>query len=152
MSTKRILLVEDDADHEALTRRAFEKGQIDAEVVVARDGEQALDYLFGTGHYAMTGPAPTPSVILLDLRLPRLSGLDVLRRLRAEERTRNVPVIILTVSTEQTDITHTYHLGANGYITKSLELDNFTETLGRISRYWLERDGASADLSQTATR
>src|SRR5437867_1705525 len=115
MTHNIILLVEDNPDDEALARRALRQNNIRNEIVVARDGVEALDYLFGTGAYAGRDTSVMPHVILLDLKLPRLDGLEVLRRLRADERTRLLPVVILTTSTEERDVIAGYNLGTNGY-------------------------------------
>lgn len=134
---KIILLVEDNADDEALAIRALKKSNILNEVVVARDGAEALDYLFGTGAYAGRDlPAP-PQVVLLDLKLPKISGLEVLRRIREDARTRMQPVVILTSSTEEQDLTAGYGLGANSYIRKPVDFDQFSEAARQIGLYWL---------------
>jgi two-component system response regulator len=117
-SERPILLVEDNPDDEALTLRAFNKNRIANEVIVARDGVEALDYLFGTGSHAGRDLSVAPAVVLLDLKLPRVDGLEVLRRVRADARTNLLPVVILTTSREQQDIYEAYQLGANSYIRK----------------------------------
>jgi len=132
-----ILLVEDSADDEALTLRALRKNAIANEVVVARDGVEALDYLFGTGDYAGRDTAEQPRVVLLDLKLPRLDGLDVLKRLRADSRTRLIPVVVLTASDEEKDLLASYDLGANSYIRKPVDFARFTEAVGQLGLYWL---------------
>ena len=137
MSTKTILLVEDNPDDEALTLRAFKKCNILNDVVVARDGQQAIDYLFGTGAHAGRNVADLPAVILLDLKLPKLDGLEVLRRLRADERTKLAPVVILTSSREERDIIEGYRLGANSYIRKPVDFVQFTEAVKQLGLYWL---------------
>lgn len=139
MSTtdKTILLVEDNPDDEALTLRAFRKSNILNPVVVARDGVEALDYLFGTGSHAGRDPADQPQVVLLDLKLPRLDGLEVLRRLCADPRTRLLPVVILTTSNEEQDIVSSYQLGANGYIRKPVDFEQFIEAARQLGLYWL---------------
>ncbi len=134
---KIILLVEDNADDEALTLRALRKNNIANEVVVARDGVEALDYLFGTGDYAGRDTSEQPQVVLLDLKLPRLNGLDVLKRLRADPRTRRVPVVILTASDEERDLLDSYDLGANSYIRKPVDFAQFMEAVGQLGLYWL---------------
>ena len=138
MATDRpILLVEDNPDDEALTLRAFAKNKIANPVVVARDGVEALDYLFGTGSYAGRDIAAAPSVVLLDLKLPRIDGLEVLRRIRADSRTRLLPVVILTTSKEQQDIYEAYSLGANSYIRKPVNFEKFIHAVGQLALYWL---------------
>lgn len=136
MNEKPILLVEDNPDDEVLTLRAFSKNQITNPVVVARDGVEALDYLFHTGPHAGREPA-APAVMLLDLKLPRIDGLEVLRRVRADERTALLPVVILTTSREQQDISEAYSLGANSYIRKPVDFDKFIQAIGQIGLYWL---------------
>ncbi|MBE0690627.1 MAG: response regulator [Anaerolineae bacterium] len=132
-----ILLVEDNPDDEALTLRAFKKNNISNEVVVARDGVEAIDFLFGTGMYAGRDIHIMPQIILLDLKLPRLDGLEVLRRLRADKRTKLLPVIILTSSKEEMDLINGYSLGANSYIRKPVDFPQFTEAIRQLGLYWL---------------
>lgn len=136
-SERPILLVEDNPDDEALTLRAFHKNRIANEVVVARDGVEALDYLFGTGAYAGRDLSVAPAVILLDLKLPRVDGLEVLRRVRADARTNLLPVVILTTSREQQDIYEAYQLGANSYIRKPVDFEKFIYAVGQLGLYWL---------------
>ena len=131
-----ILLVEDNADDEALTLRALKKNNITNKVVVARDGVEAVDYLFGTGSYAGRDPQDLPRIVLLDLKLPKLNGFEVLEKLRADQRTRLLPVIILTASKEQRDIVHGYALGANSYVRKPVDFEQFVEAIRQLSRYW----------------
>jgi len=138
MATDRpILLVEDNPDDEALTLRAFKKNRIANEAVVARDGVEALDYLFGTGIHAGRDTTNAPAVVLLDLKLPRIDGLEVLRRLRADDRTRLLPVVVLTTSKEQQDIHEAYSLGANSYIRKPVDFEKFIHAVGQLALYWL---------------
>lgn len=132
-----ILLVEDNPDDEALTLRALAKNRIANEIVVARDGVEALDYLFGTGTFAGRDVALLPQVILLDLNLPRLGGLEVLRRLRAEPATASVPVVVLTSSKEDRDLVDSYRLGANSYVRKPVDFVAFVEAARQLGLYWL---------------
>ena len=137
MDTRPILLVEDNPDDVALTLRAFRKNHILNEVVVARDGVEALDYLFCTGPFAGRDPAQEPAVILLDLKLPRLDGMEVLRRLRADPRTKLLRVVVLTSSKEEADVVRSYSLGANSYIRKPVDFDSFMTAVGQLGLYWL---------------
>ena len=134
---KVILLVEDNPDDEALTLRALKKNDIQNQVIVARDGAQALNYLFGTGEQKECGPSPSPQLVLLDLKLPRVDGLEVLRRIRADERTRLLPVVILTSSKEQRDLVEGYGRGANSYIRKPVDFGQFVEAVRQLGLYWL---------------
>ena len=137
MDDRVILLVEDNPDDEALTLRALKKNNILNEVVVARDGAEALDYLFGTGRYSGRDVSVQPPLVLLDLKLPKVDGLEVLRRLRADERTRLQPVVILTTSKEERDILAGYKLGANSYIRKPVDFEQFMEAVRQLGLYWL---------------
>jgi CheY-like chemotaxis protein len=137
MDNKMILLVEDNPDDEALTLRALKKNNILNEVVVARDGVEALDYLFSSGMYAGRDMSVMPQFILLDLKLPKIDGLEVLRRLRADDRTKLLPVIILTSSKEEQDLINGYSLGANSYIRKPVDFSQFTEAVRQLGLYWL---------------
>lgn len=132
-----ILLVEDNPDDEALTLRAFKKNNIGNEVVVAHDGVEALDFLFATGMYAGRDTSQMPEVILLDLKLPRLDGLEVLRHLRADDRTKLLPVVILTSSKEEHDLISGYSLGANSYVRKPVDFTQFMEAVRQLGLYWL---------------
>ena len=134
---KFILLVEDNPDDEALTLRALKKNNIANEVVVARDGAEALDFLFCQGAGATRNPQEKPAVILLDLKLPKIDGLEVLKRLRADERTRLFPVVILTSSKEEQDLINGYRLGANSYIRKPVDFNQFVAAIGSLGLYWL---------------
>ena len=135
--TKRILLVEDNPTDEKLTLRAFRDCGIANEVVVARDGAEALDYLFGTGPYAGRDLHDAPAITLLDLKLPRIEGLEVLRRVRADERTRLMPVVILTSSKEDEDIARGYALGANAYVRKPVDFGEFLQAARSLGLFWL---------------
>jgi CheY-like chemotaxis protein len=137
MSNKSILLVEDNPDDEALAIRAFNRHHIGNEVVVAHDGAEALDYLFGTGTYADRDISIKPTVVLLDLKLPRLDGIEVLRRIRADERTRLLPVVVLTTSSEEQDMLDSYSLGCNSYIRKPVDFLQFSEAIRQLGMYWL---------------
>lgn len=136
-SDKIILLVEDNPDDEALTLRALKKNNILNEVVVARDGVEALDYLFGTGSHAGRDTTLQPHLILLDLKLPKIDGLEVLRKLRADPRTSLLPVTILTTSSEEPDVLKGYQLGANSYIRKPVDFGQFMEAVRQLGLYWL---------------
>jgi two-component system, response regulator len=137
MEDKIILLVEDNADDEKLTLRALKKNNIRNEVVVARNGAEALDYMFGTGAYAGRDMNLMPQVVLLDLKLPKLGGLEVLRRLRANDRTKLIPVVILTSSNEEQDRINGYGLGANSYVRKPVDFNQFSEAARQLGLYWL---------------
>lgn len=137
MKNKIILLVEDNPDDVELTLRALKKNNILNEVVVARDGAEALDYLFGEGAYADRDMGIMPAVILLDLKLPRIDGLEVLQRIRSEERTKFLPVVILTSSKEEKDLVNGYKLGANSYIRKPVDFNQFIEGVRQLGLYWL---------------
>lgn len=137
MDMKSILLVEDNPDDEALTLRALKKNNIQSRVVVAHDGAEALDYLFGTGAYASRDTSLMPTLVLLDLKLPKLDGLEVLRRIRADERTKLLPVVILTSSREEQDILRGYNFGANSYIRKPVDFAQFSEAVKQLGVYWL---------------
>jgi two-component system response regulator len=137
MDSKTILLVEDNADDEALTFRALMKNNIGNHLVVAHDGAEALEYLFGTGQYSGRDVKAGPQVVLLDLNLPKVSGLEVLRQLRANERTRNLPVVILTSSNEEQDRLQGYDNGANSYVRKPVDFNQFIESVRQLGLYWL---------------
>jgi two-component system, response regulator len=132
-----ILLVEDNPDDELLTLRAFKKNNVKDAIVVARDGVEALDWLFCTGLHAERDPELEPRVILLDLKLPRLDGLEVLRRLRADARTALIPVVVLTSSRQDEDILASYRLGANSYVRKPVEFEGFLSAAAALGQYWL---------------
>ena len=137
MEEKTILLVEDNPDDEALTLRALNKNNIRNRVVTAHDGVEALDYLFSTGAYAGRDVRDLPQVILLDLKLPRIDGLEVLRRVRADGRTRLIPVVILTSSKEEGDLVKSYGEGANSYVRKPVDFTEFVEAVNKLGMYWL---------------
>lgn len=137
MNEKIILLVEDNPDDVALTIRAFKKNNILNEVVVANDGVEAIDYLFGTGKYAGRDISVLPTVVLLDLNLPRIGGMEVLRRMRSDDRTKLVPVVILTSSKEEQDVINGYKLGCNSYIRKPVDFNQFMDAVKQLGIYWL---------------
>ena len=137
MSEKIILLVEDNPDDEELTLRALKHNHIMNTVVVVHDGGEALDYLFVSGNFAGRDPSLLPQVILLDLKLPKVSGLEVLERVRADERTKLIPIVILTSSSEDEDIINGYKLGANSYVRKPVDFKGFTEAVHQLGLYWM---------------
>lgn len=137
MSNKLVLLIEDNIDDERLTLRALRKNNIMNEVVVAYDGEEGLDYLFGRGTYAGRDMDVMPAVVILDLKLPRLSGLEVLRLIRADESTRKLPVVVLTSSADQNQIEECYLSGANSFIEKPSDAGDFSEMVLQLGMYWL---------------
>src|SRR5215475_35210 len=137
MEESVILLVEDNPDDEALTLRALKKNNIRNEVVVARDGTEAVDYLFGTGAYAGRDLSTMPHVVLLDLKLPKMDGFEVLERIRSSEATKFLPVVILTTSNEDQDRLRGYGLGANSFVRKPVEFDKFIEAVRQLGLYWL---------------
>jgi two-component system response regulator len=137
MNDRIILLVEDNPDDEALTLRALRKSHISNPVVVAHDGVEALDFVFGTGAFDGRDPNLPPAIVLLDLKLPKVDGLEVLRRIRADARTRMYPVVILTSSTEERDLIRGYALGANSYIRKPVDFEQFVKAIGELGLYWL---------------
>jgi two-component system response regulator len=132
-----ILLVEDNPNDVELTLRAFEKSNVTNEIVVARDGEQAIQYLFSTGPHADRDPTIMPEVVLLDMKLPKIDGLGVLRRMRADERTRRLPVVILTSSKEEKDVMSSYDLGANSFVRKPVDFGEFVDAARHLGIYWL---------------
>ncbi len=137
MEEKMILLVEDNPDDEALTLRALKKNNIGNKVTVVRDGAEALDFLFCAGPYAGRDPRDLPQVILLDLKLPKVDGLEVLRRIRADKRTSLLPVVILTSSKEEQDMLEGYKSGANSYVRKPVDFNQFVEAVHQLGLYWL---------------
>lgn len=135
--SRSLLLVEDNPTDEKLTLHAFKKGNLDCTVDVVRDGAEALDFLFRQGAFAGREGEPLPALVLLDLKLPRIQGLEVLRRVRADARTRLVPVVVLTASREDEDLLQSYASGANGYVRKPVDLDEFVEAARHLGLYWL---------------
>lgn len=149
MAANPILLVEDNPDDEALTLRALKKNKITNEVVVARDGAEALDLFFGPGENPGGDGHPLPQMVLLDLKLPKLDGLEVLRRLRADPRTRLLPVVILTSSREEKDLVEGYGLGANSYVRKPVDFARFVEAVRELGLYWLLLNESPPPVSRT---
>ena len=136
MKEKSILLVEDNPDDEELTIRCLRKASIDNEIHVMRDGSEALDFLFGEGEYAGRGGA-LPGLVLLDLKLPKLNGIDVLNRMRQDPRTRLVPVVVLTSSSEEEDMLSSYRSGANSYVRKPVDYDDFVDAVTQLGVFWI---------------
>jgi two-component system response regulator len=134
---KMILLVEDNPNDEELTLRALRKANIANEVAIARDGQEALDFLFGAGKYAGREPPTMPAVVLLDLKLPKLDGIDVLQRIRADPRTKFIPVVVLTSSSEDEDMVRSYQSGANSYVRKPIEFSAFANAVTQLGMYWV---------------
>lgn len=137
MRSRDILLVEDNPDDEVLMLRALRKSNVVNQIIVVRDGAEALDYLFGEGEFAGRDTSVKPAVVLLDLRLPKIDGLEVLRRIRADERTRLLRVVILTSSDEERDIVNSYDLGANSYVRKPVDFGQFSTAVQQLGLYWL---------------
>jgi two-component system response regulator len=137
MSERYILLVEDNPDDEELTLLSLRKNNLAHDIVVVRDGVEAIEFLFGNGQYAHRDVSHVPTVILLDLKLPKLDGLGVLKRLRAEERTRTLPVVVLTSSSQDADVIASYNLGANSYVRKPVEFGAFVEAVSSLGLYWV---------------
>jgi CheY-like chemotaxis protein len=146
MKPKIILLVEDNPSDVDLTRRALDKARIQNELVVAEDVEEALDYLFGTGAYAGRNTSLLPALTLLDLNLPKIRGLEVLRRIRADVKTRRLPVVILTSSREEQDLAESYDLGVNSYIRKPVDFTQFAQAIAHLGLYWLVLNELPPDL------
>lgn len=132
-----ILLIEDNPDDELLTIRTLKKHNLRNPVVVARDGSEALDYLFGTGKYADQEPNPLPVLTMLDIKIPKINGLEVLKRIRANERTKLMPVVILTSSDEERDLIDSYRMGVNSYVRKPVDFNQFQEAIRHLTVYWL---------------
>ncbi|HEV8095191.1 MAG TPA: response regulator [Burkholderiales bacterium] len=137
MAEKMVLLVEDNPDDEALTMRALKQSKLANEIVITRDGNEALEFMFGTGKYEGRDVSHTPAVVLLDLKLPKLSGLEVLERLRADPRTKLVPVVVLTSSSEDEDMLRSYQLGANSYVRKPVVFGKFADAVSQLGLYWV---------------
>lgn len=137
MTERYILLVEDNPDDEELTLLSLRKNNLAHEIVVVRDGVEAIEFLFGNGQYTGRDLSRTPTVILLDLKLPKLDGLGVLKRLRADERTRMLPVVVLTSSSQDADVIASYNLGANSYVRKPVEFGSFVEAVSSLGLYWV---------------
>jgi two-component system response regulator len=138
MKPKLILLVEDNASDVGLTKRALARNKVDNPLVVAEDGQVALDYLFGTGAHAGRNVDEQPALVLLDLKLPRVDGLTVLRRIRSDARTRRLPVVVLTSSLEEQDLASAYDDGANSYLRKPVDFEQFAQTMAQLGTYWLQ--------------
>jgi two-component system, response regulator len=137
MREKMILLVEDNPDDEALTMRALKQSKLANEIVITRDGSEALEFLFATGKYEGRDVSHAPAVILLDLKLPKLSGLEVLQRIRADPRTKLLPVVVLTSSSEDEDMMRSYELGANSYVRKPVVFGRFADAVSQLGLYWM---------------
>ncbi len=146
MEKKIVLLVEDNPDDEELTRLAFDECHLANELVVVRDGQEALDYLFSTGRYAGRGIVEPPQVVLLDLKLPKVDGLQVLQRVRSDERTKRLPVVVLTSSKEEQDLIDSYSMGASSYIQKPVDYLQFVEAVRQLGLYWLVLNQVSPSL------
>ena len=137
MAALTILLVEDNPDDEVLTVRELQNQHIVNEIIAVRDGVEALEYLFGTGQYAGRDASARPTVVLLDLKLPKVDGLEVLRRIRSDDQTKYIPVVVLTSSDDPRDIVESYRLGANSYVRKPVNFDQFREAVRPLQFYWL---------------
>src|ERR1044071_2483381 len=131
-----ILLVEDNPNDVELTLRALQKQNLDSKVFVVRDGAEALDYIFATGNYAARKVEARPKAVFLDLKLPKVDGIEVLKKIKGDERTRNVPVVMLTSSQEERDVTESYRLGVNSYIVKPVDFSSFAQAVGELGVYW----------------
>ena len=137
MNTKVVLLVEDNADDVELTLRSFQKHNLCHKIIVTRNGEEALNYLFARGTFERRDPAESPALVLLDLKLPKVDGLEILRRVKADERTKMIPVVVMTSSKEDRDLVESYKLGVNSYIAKPVEFEKFLEAVQQFGLYWL---------------
>ena len=151
MENKIILLVEDNPDDEELTIRTLKKNNILNDVVVTRSGTEALDYLFGTGSYAGRNTSISPVIIMLDIQLPRINGLEVLKRIRADGRTKLVPVVVLTSSDEERDLVESYKLGANSYVKKPVDFFEFQKAIKQLTLYWLLLNSAPPSTKKSGT-
>jgi CheY-like chemotaxis protein len=145
MERKRILLVEDNPDDEMLALRALKKSNLANEISVVRDGAEALEFLFCEGAYASRDPLERPVVILLDLNLPKVDGLEVLKRIKQDDRTKRIPVVIMTTSVEERDLVDSYNYGANSYVRKPVDFNQFTEAVAQLGLYWLVLNEVSHD-------
>jgi two-component system, response regulator len=148
ISNKEILLVEDNPDEEVLTLQALTKSELPNRIVVVRDGSEALDWLFGSGQYTARHSPLLPQIVLLDLKLPKVDGLEVLRQIRANPRTHLLPVIIFSSSEEEKDLINSYSQGANSYIRKPVDFDQFVSTIQQLSFYWLALNEAPPALQE----
>lgn len=137
MTRKLVLLVEDNADDEALTIRALRKANVANDIEVVRDGKEALDFLFCEGRHAARQESPMPGLVLLDLKLPKLSGFEVLQRLRADPRTKLIPVVVLTSSSQDEDVVRSYQWGANSYVRKPVDFTDFVDAVAKLGLYWM---------------
>jgi CheY-like chemotaxis protein len=133
-----VLLIEDDPGDQELTRRALAEGVVKVDLHIVQDGEQAIDYLKGRGEFTAAGAAPRPDLILLDLNMPKVDGREVLRQVKTESNLRDIPVIVLTTSQQETDIVRSYDLGCNSFITKPVDLESFVHAIRELGRYWFE--------------
>ena len=145
-NNKAIFLIEDNPSDIELTKRALKRGHVGNEIIVAEDGEEALDYLFGTGRHIGPNLPELPAIVLLDLKLPKVSGLEVLRRIREHARTRRLPVIILTTSREEGDLGASYDHGANSYVVKPVDFSRFQQAIEQLGLYWLVINEAPPDV------
>lgn len=148
MSNRAILLVEDNPDDEELTTLALRESGIVNQIAVTRDGEEALDWLFGRGRHAGRDPAELPQVVLLDLKLPKIDGLEVLAAIRADERTRTLPVVVLTSSREDRDLVESYRLGCNSYVRKPVDFQQFLDAARQLGLYWLVLNEVPGDTTR----
>ena len=146
-----LLLVEDNPDDAALARRALKSASIDVDIVVAKDGQEALSYLFGKGPYASRDVSDLPGLVVLDLKMPKVSGLEVLAKIRSDPRTRFIPVVILSSSDEQQDLIDSYMLNVNSYIRKPIDFVEFNETMSLVCKYWLEKNETPAMITEVQT-